>query len=227
MIPEKRKTIVYIDGYNWYHAIFKHKPEWKWLNVVALFEQILHREDVQAVKLFSAMVDGHLPASDARERQERYFRALETIPKAKIILGAFQERVVTCRGECGKPYVIFDEKKTDVNLAVEMIDDVVWGRCKHVCVVSGDSDVQPAVEWLKKFRPELAVTVYVPCLPSEQPTCRTDYYTTRKLDVQCRFLPLDRLRDFQMPKIVKGHPSGKLAIRPTPWSAPESEMKPN
>ena len=29
----KKKAIFYIDGYNWYHAVFKHYPEWKWLNI--------------------------------------------------------------------------------------------------------------------------------------------------------------------------------------------------
>jgi hypothetical protein len=69
MRPEKPKAIVYIDGYNWYHAIFKHHPEWKWLNIQAYFEALRPDEEVVSVKLFSAMIDPDNPGSDARARE--------------------------------------------------------------------------------------------------------------------------------------------------------------
>lgn len=51
---EMAKAIFYIDGYNWYHAIFKHFPEWKWLNIQ---ESLRPHDQVLAVKVFSAMID--------------------------------------------------------------------------------------------------------------------------------------------------------------------------
>jgi uncharacterized LabA/DUF88 family protein len=215
-LSDKKKCVVYIDGYNWYHAIFKHYPEWKWINVQALFEQMRPREDVVAIKMFSAMVDPDIPQSDARDRQERYFNALKTLPKVKIILGVFQMREVTCRGGCKEKYRVSDEKKTDVNIAVEMISDSLSGQYDHMVVVSGDSDIQPVVEWICKNKPGIKITVYVPALPSNQRDRRTDYYATRGLDVDCKFLPFDTLKDHQLKGAVK-LPAGGFAARPHLW----------
>ncbi|MEI6074439.1 MAG: NYN domain-containing protein [Verrucomicrobiota bacterium] len=215
----KKKGIVYIDGYNWYHAIFKHYPEWKWLNIQSFFEQTRHREEIITIKMFSALMKHD---ADARDRQEKYFAALRTLPKVQLIMGDFQPRTVTCRANCQKPYVIQDEKKTDVNLAVEMIGDAVNGACEHMIIVTGDSDVQPAVEWIARNRPAIKLSVYVPALPAEQPTRRTDYYTTKNLPVDCSFLPLDRIKDHQFNNMVRLPGADvKYSIRPYVWKKPE------
>jgi uncharacterized LabA/DUF88 family protein len=133
----KKKCIVYIDGYNWYHAIFKHYPEWKWINIQSFFAALRPDDDVVCVKMFSAFIAHD---ADAKERQQRYFNALETLPKVKLILGIFQDRQVTCRGTCKEKYSVPEEKKTDVNLAVEMISDAVSGMCDSMFIVSGDSE---------------------------------------------------------------------------------------
>jgi hypothetical protein len=212
----KKKAIVYIDGYNWYHAIFKHHPEWKWVNVQSFFESLRPHEDIIFVKMFSAWIS-HDP--DAQERQKRYFDALSTLPKVKLILGVFQPRTVRCRGECKQQYDIPEEKKTDVNLAVEIINDALTGACEHIIVVSGDSDIQPAVEWVAKNKPEIKITVLVPLLPNEQSERRTDYYFTKGLKVDCKFLPLNGLKENQLKPIIKIS-AGKIVARPHVWQTP-------
>lgn len=158
---------------------------------------------------------------DARERQTRYFDALRTLPKIKIILGAFQPREVTCRASCKQKYEITEEKKTDVNIAVEMLSDAFCGACDAMCIVSGDSDIQPAVEWVARNRRNVEISVFVPSLPNERRARRTDYYLTRGLPVQCEFLPLGSIKEQQLPvKVRLGQ--GRLAIRPTSWTAPGS-----
>jgi hypothetical protein len=88
----KRKCIVFVDGYNWYHAVFKRQPELKWLNLQSFFEAIRLDDNVTEVKLFSAIVSPK-PDADAPERQKKYFAALGILPKVKIILGKFQPRI--------------------------------------------------------------------------------------------------------------------------------------
>lgn len=68
----KTKGIVYIDGYNWYHAIFKHRPELKWLNIQSFFEALRLDDDVISIKVFSALINPK-PDPDARARQEKSF----------------------------------------------------------------------------------------------------------------------------------------------------------
>jgi hypothetical protein len=213
---EKPRSIVYIDGYNWYHAIFKHYPEWKWANVQSLFESLRPDENVISVKMFSAMIDPHNLGSDARERQKRYFDALRTLPKVKVILGAFQNREVQCKAN-GCRYSFHEEKKTDVNIAVEMLSDAFSANCDSMCIVSGDSDIQPAVEWVAGNKSQIKITVYVPSLPNDQPSRRTDYYKTKGLAVDCKFLPTGNIKDHQLPNVVKLG-NGKMSVRPHLWA---------
>lgn len=211
------EAIFYIDGYNWYHAIFRHYPDWKWLNIQSFCESLRPHDHVIYVKVFSALVDPENHASEARERQGRYFRALQTLPKVRIIWGAFQPREVQCRATCRERYTVPEEKKTDVNIAVELISDSLDGGCNAMFIISGDSDIQPAVEWIARRRPSMRITVYVPALPSEQSNRRTDYYRTKGLNVECRFLPLGSIKDHQLPGVVR-LPDGTLAVRPHIWS---------
>ena len=39
-------------------------------------------------------------------------------------------------------------KKTDVNIAVNLLDDALRGLTDSMVIVSGDSDLEPAVEWV-------------------------------------------------------------------------------
>ncbi|SRR6266540_3767116 len=209
----KPRCIVYIDGYNWYHAVFKHFPEWKWFNVQSFFETLRPHENLISVKLFSAWMDHD---QDARDRQERYFKALSTLPKVRLILGVFQTREVTCKADCRQKYILQEEKKTDVNLAVEIMSDAISGACDSMIIVSGDSDIQPAVEWIAKNNPAMKITIYVPALPQEQAFRRTDYYKTKGLNVDCKFMPLGGIKDHQMKPIVK-LANGQLVARPHLW----------
>src|ERR1035438_966095 len=175
-------TVVYIDGYNWYHAIFKHYPAWKWLDIQRFFEAIRPDDRIASVKMFSAM----MPVEDSI-RQKRCFDALGTLPKVSIVLGAFQERIVTCKAN-GCRYAFYEEKKTDVNIAVHMMADVIGETCERMHVVSGDSDLQPAIEWVSQNTP-VRVTVYIPALAQDQAGRRTYYYKPEAFRSNVSFSP--------------------------------------
>src|SRR5207248_2382170 len=102
--PHKPRSIIYIDGFNWYFAIFRHFPEWKWLNIQTFFEEIRIDDEVVAIKYFTAMVDPKLLVSAQRDRQNLYLNALRQLPKVRVIRGAYQDRTVTCRAECRREY---------------------------------------------------------------------------------------------------------------------------
>lgn len=170
-------------------------------------------ENITEVKLFSAWIEHDI---DALERQKRYFDAVQSLPKVKLIAGVFQPRTVHCRADCRSQYVIQEEKKTDVNLAVNILEDAILARCDSMFIVSGDSDLQPAVEWVAKNKPQIGITVYVPVLPNERDHRRVDYYRTKGLNVSCQFLPIGSLKDNQLPHNVK-LANGTFACRPQSW----------
>ena len=214
------RAIVYIDGYNWYHAIFKHRPEWKWLNIQSFFEMLRPRESVVSVKFFTAIVDEEDPNSEARERQSRYLAALGTLPKVKTIFGKFQNREVTCRAECGRKYQVPEEKKTDVNIAVEIMSDAFQNACDSIILVSGDSDAQPPLFWVKQNLSRKHISVYVPALPEEKSNRRLHFY--QQNGINCDFLPLDGIKGHLFKNAVRlAGDEARFVVKPSSWARPE------
>ena len=54
-----------------------------------------------------------------------------------------------------------EEKKTDVNIALEMLTDSIEG-IQQVVLVSNDTDLVPALEKIQKFFPEVKKAVVIP-----------------------------------------------------------------
>ena len=65
--------------------------------------------------------------------------------KLTIIEGHFLEKGTNCY-ECGYYNRTYEEKKTDVNIACEMLADAYEDRFDIAFLVSGDSDLAPPVE---------------------------------------------------------------------------------
>lgn len=214
--PPKARSVIYIDGFNWYFAIFRHHPEWKWLNIQTFFEEVRIDDNVVGIKYFTASVEPKLLVSDKRSRQNLYLNALRTLPKVRVILGKYQDREVTCLAECKQRYDVPEEKKTDVNIAVHMIDDAINGVVDRIVIVSGDSDVEPAAAWIHQKYPKIKMTVYLPALEEEKSTRRNDYYES--IGANVKFLPLQLLDKHQLPNPVPTK-SGEGAgfERPKSW----------
>jgi hypothetical protein len=212
--PPKLKALVYIDGFNLYYGVLKENPAWRWLNIQVLFDELRLNDDIIGIRYFTAIVDEGKQASTTRDRQKRYLKALGSLERVEIILGKYQSREVTCRATCKKEYLVPEEKKTDVNIAVRMISDAVDCLAERLILVSGDSDLEPAVAWIKKRVPNLKLTVYIPQLPSEAKTRRNDAY--RQMGVDVRVLPVDRMAAHQFPQCVT-LANGGTVERPAEW----------
>jgi uncharacterized LabA/DUF88 family protein len=187
----KKRCAIYVDAFNWYFGVFQHRPAWKWLNVQSFFEALRPDEDIVAIKFFTALVEPIKHVSTRRDRQKRYLKALGTLPKVKIISGKYQERTVTCQArDCMRrlEYQVPEEKKTDVNMAVNLLEDAFRGLTDSMVIVSGDSDLEPAVEWVRRNHPQIKITVYIPVLEEERQQRRNDNY--HRMGVTCKPLPL-------------------------------------
>lgn len=214
--PKKRCT-VYVDAFNWYFGVFQHRPAWKWLNLQSYFEALRLDENVVAVKFFTALVEPQKHVSEKRDRQKRYFKALGTLPKVQLIPGKYQERTVTCRArECSRrlEYRVPEEKKTDVNIAVHLIEDALRDRTDSMVIVSADSDLEPAVEWVRKNYPRIKITVYVPALEEERQQRRNDNY--HRMGVTCKLLPLAEIPRHVLPATVQLG-ENQTVNRPDEW----------
>ena len=69
------RTIVYIDGFNFYYAAVKHTP-YKWLDFAAMLRALLQPHHlVTGIKYFTAPVSGKRDPQQPL-RQQTYWRAL-------------------------------------------------------------------------------------------------------------------------------------------------------
>jgi hypothetical protein len=157
----KPRTVVYVDGFNFYYGAVRGTP-YKWLDMERCFLRLRPDDDIKRIWYFTALVDG-----SKGSRQKIYLRAPATNPLVQVMLGKFKLKQVRC-GVMGCTYSgsrIFDipeEKRTDVNIALQMLDDANHDRADQFIIVSGDSDLVPALEMVKAQWPKIRLIVYVP-----------------------------------------------------------------
>lgn len=159
------RTSIYVDGFNLFYRTLKKTP-YKWLDLKSLFTKILDdRNEINAIKYFTARVSGKWdPKSPIR--QQAYLRALQAyIPEISIIYGHFLTHKIMmplANPTIGtKRYVKViktEEKASDVNIAVHLLNDAWLDRYDCAIIVSNDSDLAEAVKIVKN---ELKKTIGV------------------------------------------------------------------
>jgi 6-hydroxy-3-succinoylpyridine 3-monooxygenase len=222
--PTRLKCRIYIDGYNFYYGLMRDRADWKWLNLEKFFVSQLNRfYIVDKIKYFTAIVDEDHAYSPTKERQLKFLEALATTPRIEIIYGKYQSKVLRCGAECGQEYSAPREKKTDVNIAIHMMDDCTMGLTEAVILVSGDSDLEPAVGLIHKRFPEIAINVLIPTLPKDMDIRRADFY--KGIGIPCGPLPTGRIAASQFDGTIKIRgDDGRLQRviqRPPEWKIPE------
>jgi uncharacterized LabA/DUF88 family protein len=106
-----------------------------------------------------AEIDTRPQASDASaqprtEDQGRYLDALAShSPLVTIVDGRFQGKQRQC-WQCGSEWLVHEERETDVNIAVALVEDTVLDRYDTALLISADSDLRPAIGAIRRLRPE-------------------------------------------------------------------------
>lgn len=154
------RVITYIDGFNMYCGIkSKGWQRYFWLDVQALSRNLLKADQtLSQTKYFTARVSG--PADKAK-RQRTYIDAIQTRPEVSIFFGHFLATPRECRN-CGFTYDAFQEKMTDVNIAVELLQDAFQDAFDTAILMSADSDLIASIEAVKKLFPQKRIIVVCP-----------------------------------------------------------------
>jgi 6-hydroxy-3-succinoylpyridine 3-monooxygenase len=206
-----KRSIIYIDGFNFYYGAVKDTPN-KWLNLQKYFELLRQDDDIQKIWYFTAKVSGSQLA-----RQEIYFEALATLPLIEIVFGLYKLKKLRCQVKnCvyrgNKEYNVPEEKGTDVNIALQMLDDAYQSACDRMILVSGDSDLVPAVKLIKKRHREIQITVYIPATDPRRGAATE----LRNVADKHKTLPLALLPKAQFPQSITGA-SGNIIYKPSGW----------
>jgi len=142
---------------------------------------------------------------------------LESLPLVDVIFGRFKAKQVQCRVlGCPKPghriFSTYEEKRTDVNIAIWMLNDAQRDLCDRLILVSGDSDLVPAIFMVKELFPEKEIIVYIPAITQ----VRGAALELRAAAHKHRILPLDLLPKSQFPAQVQLG-SGAVVRKPPTW----------
>ncbi len=177
-----------------------------WLNMVDLCQKLTKRktEELRLVKYFTAVTSSH---EGRRKRHLRFIEALKTTePYIEIYEGKFYRTSEWCR-KCGNNYYIYREKRTDVNIASHLINDAVDNVFDVAYLVTGDSDLVPALEIAKQRNSKKKYGVWFPPKRYSFDLKRiTDFYKT---------IPDNIIKNSQFPDPVED--AGKKINKPERW----------
>jgi len=156
------RTIVYVDGYNLFYGRLRG-TQYKWLDIVGLFSEIVRIQDPSSslvqLKYFTSPAKAKFAShgQESTASQERYHRALkQTYGDQVEIISGFHTVEPGTAPKYQEPVVRldtidiwkFEEKQTDVNIALHMYRDAVKNRCEQLVLVTNDSDLEPALQFL-------------------------------------------------------------------------------
>ena len=125
-----------------------------------LFEQFLGPNQVlQKVVYFTAVPINVQKAN----RQRMLLNTNKAINgnRFEIVFGKYFRKIVECpfcQAAISKP----EEKRTDVNISVQMLGDCARNQTDVVLMVTADSDLAPPLEYIKLYHPEKKIKIYFP-----------------------------------------------------------------
>ena len=217
------KTTVFIDGYNLYYGLLRGS-QFKWLDIVKLFSEYVLDKDSELIEVryYAAPVLGRMsddPAST--QRQRIYLQALRDsypsklkIIEGKIVASKPYQRLVKPIALIPQLKVVqvfsFTEKKTDVNIAADMIRGAWKGLFDQAVICTNDSDLEAALAAIKEDHPQIRVGIVAPILSDSHRHISGDL--ARYADWK-KILSVVHIAKSQLPKSI----SGTRLQKPAAW----------
>ncbi|MFO0935724.1 MAG: NYN domain-containing protein [Gemmataceae bacterium] len=161
MSKRRQQTVIaYVDGFNLYYGLLYAKyTKLKWLDLLALSNRLVGvNQTVVEVNYFTSLIND---PEDKRLRQLNYVNALIAHSGCHVIKGNYVRNIVICK-QCGFQQLFHSEKMTDVNIASKLITDSIERRSDVALIVSGDSDLVPAIIASKRICPERKILARFP-----------------------------------------------------------------
>lgn len=206
------RTIVYVDGFNLYYGALKGTPH-KWLDLEAMCRRLLPKDNIVAIRYFTAQISARPGDLQQPQRQQTYLRALRSQPLVSVHYGHFLTHTVRMPlahpgpdGQRTAEVVKTEEKGSDVNLASHLMLDAFRRDCEVAVVVSNDSDLRVPIRIAEQ---ELGIRVGI---INPQPPRYRSRALTGTFFKQLRPSILDRC---QLPNVMRDS-DGEFR-KPAPW----------
>lgn len=233
----KVRAIAYVDGFNLYYGLKNASrnadfdmirfrgdsanclgKSLYWLDIQRLvLGQIRKSEECIEINYFSAprriprlVSVNPAPFIESNERQETYLAAIKTLPLVQVRLGWYAEKNPHRCLRCCHSSPNFEEKGTDVNIAVRMMRDAFKNRMDLAIVLSADGDLASPIEAVREMGKEVLVLL----APGRR---RAD--KLREVASRTNNLKIKSARNYILPAKIE-RPGLKPIERPPEWAAP-------
>lgn len=163
------RVIYLIDGFNVYHSMCQILRDTgiktKWLNHNELCRSYLYKFGKTAIleKIYYFTALAYFMTArkpEAIKKHKNYIKCLEN-NNIEVILGKFKEKEVFCH-KCKTTILKHEEKETDVAIALKILEVLIKDECDTIVIMSGDTDLIPAVKLAMKLFPEKKIVFSFP-----------------------------------------------------------------
>lgn len=169
------RTVVFVDGYNLYYGVLRN-TKLKWLDLYKLFAQHVLAPDCELleVRYYTSPVLGRMcDSAQSPQRQRQYLQVLRhgLTGKVEVIEGKIVPSSPFLRLKQPIPQAPevtlvqvhdFTEKKTDVNLAADLICGAWEGSFDQAVLCSNDSDLEAALSSVRRCLPRVRLGLVAP-----------------------------------------------------------------
>ncbi len=153
------EVFAFIDGFNVYHHLEAHNiatgENLKWLNyptlIGALAKKVVPGENIY---FFTAQP---FHVSSAKQDRYRLFCKAQKMMGVQVLEGRFKQNITKCKSTpCGefKKYPIHQEKQTDVNIGVKLIEMAHKNPEGRFYLITADTDQIPTARMMKNLFPK-------------------------------------------------------------------------
>jgi uncharacterized LabA/DUF88 family protein len=168
--PKSSRTSFLVDGFNVYHSARAASRDLdgdstKWLDLRSLLQSFLsvvgpgaQLKDIYYFTALAHHLDHGKPGTTARHGL--YMECLRATG-VRIELGRFKYKTGWC-DRCRQKRDLFEEKETDVAISVKLLELFQKDECDTAVLVTGDTDLAPAIRASSRMFPGKTVCVAFP-----------------------------------------------------------------
>ena len=187
---KKNRVLVLIDGFNYYHKLKEYQDKFnkcvKWLNYRSLVESWLtDDDDKDSMELYYFSAIANWRGAESVIKHKTYIKALMS-QNIKIVLGEFKqkkthrckdtEKCSNCTCEPDKKKLIrHEEKNSDVNLAITLIEKSIKKEFDKCFILSADNDFATAITKARELSPDIKIIIQPPPISRKKPAKKRDY----------------------------------------------------
>jgi uncharacterized LabA/DUF88 family protein len=173
-----KKVSFLIDGFNFYYSVVRVQQDFnikaKWFNYRALCE--FYKIDFQSKKqnyqleineiyYFTSLIikKYNMSGKDYDRKITKQLKYNQVLEDMGIIIekGKFKKISLKCPN-CNFKYNKPVEKQTDIKIAVKLLEILYLGISDVIFIISGDTDLTPAIKSAKKIFKDKLIVVVIP-----------------------------------------------------------------